>query len=268
MSNKNDTVGRTILVVVALCFVCAVIVSVTATVLKSTQLANIKLDTQKYILQAAGFDTDTQDGKQNAATMSKQEVFEAYSRYIEAKVVTLASGEYNESIDPNTFDQVKAAREKDTSFVPEQPNSAKIKRAEKDALIYLVKNDEGGVESVIFPIRGNGLWSVMYAFVALDTDLNTLKSLVYYKQGETAGLGAEVANPNWQALWKGKKIYDEADNVVLQVTKSPEIAAGDYGVDALSGATLTGNGVTASFVFWFGHEGYKPYIFARRQEGL
>ena len=75
------------------------------------------------------------------------------------------------------------------------------------ALVYLVKNDQGAVDFVIFPINGKGLWSEMFAFVTLEKDLNTVVTLVYYQQGETAGLGAEVQNPKWQKLWVGKKKY-------------------------------------------------------------
>ena len=52
------------------------------------------------------------------------------------------------------------------------------------------------------------------------------------------------------------------------MSKLPSIAASDYGVDALSGATITSNGVTGSLQFWFGDQGYKPYVLARRAEGV
>ncbi len=51
------------------------------------------------------------------------------------------------------------------------------------------------IEQVVLPIYGNGLWSMMYAFVALDVDGRTVKGITYYDQGETPGLGGEVENP-------------------------------------------------------------------------
>ena len=77
-----------------------------------------------------------------------------------------------------------------------------------------------------------------------------------------------MTNPDWQAKWQGKKIYDSSGNVAFEVTKDMNYAATEFGVDALSGATLTSNGVTESIHFWFGDEGFKPYILAHRQEGL
>jgi Na+-transporting NADH:ubiquinone oxidoreductase subunit C len=68
---------------------------------------------------------------------------------------------------------------------------AGIKRRSNLAEIYLVR-DAQQIQEVVLPIYGNGLWSMMYAFVALDTDGRTVKGITYYDQGETPGLGGEV----------------------------------------------------------------------------
>ena len=267
MAKKNDTVGKTIFVVVALCLVCSVIVSSAAVLLKPRQQENITLDKQTFILEAAGFDKNLNDGKRDARSLSKQEIQQAYATYIVPRIVDVTTGLYVDSINPESYNQAKAARNRDTSIIPKD-DVAKVKQIAKNELVYLVKNAQGHYENVILPIRGAGLWSTMYAFVALESDLNTVKSLVYYRQGETAGLGGEVQNPNWQKLWTGKKVYDKAGQVALHVTKIPSETNTPYGVDALSGATLTSNGVTNSFAFWFGNEGFKPYLTVLKQEGL
>lgn len=267
MAKTNDTVGKTIFIVVALCFVCSVIVSSVAVLLKPKQQENIKLDKQIFILEAAGFDNNTSDGKPYVRLLSKQEIQQTYAKYISPRIVDLTTGLYVDSLNPESYNQAKAARNIETAIIPKN-DIAKVKQIAKDELVYLVRNDQGQYENVILPIHGAGLWSTMYAFVALEPDLNTVKSLVYYQQGETPGLGGEVQNPNWQKLWQGKKVYDKAGQVALHVTKIPSETKTPYGVDALSGATLTSNGVTNSFVFWFGDQGFKPYLTVLKKEGL
>jgi len=135
-------------------------------------------------------------------------------------------------------------------------------------VVYLVHNDEGKLTSVILPIHGYGLWSTMYALLALEADLNTVQGLVYYDQGETPGLGGEVENPKWKALWKGKQLFDAQGNLAISVTKNPVVASSVHGVDALSGATLTSNGVQHSLQFWLGKEGFANFIAKAHNGGL
>ena len=111
----------------------------------------------------------------------------------------------------------------------------------------------------------------MFAFLAVEPDLNTIRSLVYYSftgSGETPGLGGEVQNPQWIAKWTGKKLYDDNGDLAISVTKNPTVAASPYGVDALSGATLTSNGVQHSLTFWLGEEGFARFIEKARNGGL
>jgi Na+-transporting NADH:ubiquinone oxidoreductase subunit C len=61
---------------------------------------------------------------------------------------------------------------------------------------------------MVLPIEGMGMWGTVYGFLALDRDGNTVRGLTFYEQKETPGLGGEIANPKWQALWVGRKAYD------------------------------------------------------------
>ena len=72
---------------------------------------------------------------------------------------------------------------------------------------------DGQLQTLIVPIRGYGLWSTLYGFMALKGDLNTVVGLGFYQHGETPGLGGEVDNPKWKALWHGKTLFD-ADGAV------------------------------------------------------
>ena len=123
-------------------------------------------------------------------------------------------------------------------------------------------DDAEELEMVVIPVEGYGLWSTLYGFLALDKDTRTVRGLAYYEHGETPGLGGEVENPRWVALWPGRKVFDENGNVAIRVIKG---AAGPpesdpYRVDGLSGATITSRGVTNMLAFWLGDDAYGPFL--------
>ena len=126
------------------------------------------------------------------------------------------------------------------------------------ASVYIVKNDAGEIVRLVLPIHGSGLWDLMFGFLALDADGNTVRELVYYQHKETPGLGAEVLNPSWKAKWDGKKLYKNGE-VAIQVKKNAN-PDDEYAVDALSGATLTSNGVQNTLSYWIGENGFGPYL--------
>jgi Na+-transporting NADH:ubiquinone oxidoreductase subunit C len=133
-----------------------------------------------------------------------------------------------------------------------------IKSREKFSEVFIMNSVDGKPELYVFPVRGNGLWSLMQGYLAVKPDFQTVVGLTFYQQAETPGLGGEVQNPDWKALWIDKKIYEDGA-VKLAVIKGNK-PGNDYGVDALSGATITSNGVTNMIDFWMGDKGFGPYI--------
>ena len=94
--------------------------------------------------------------------------------------------------------------------------------------------------------------------MAIEEDFNTVAGLEFYDHKETPGLGAEVDNPRWKAMWPGKKIYknDEVKLTVIKGKVQNDDVNNDFKVDGLSGATLTSRGVTNMITYWFGDSGY------------
>jgi len=93
----------------------------------------------------------------------------------------------------------------------------------------------------------------------LEGDASTVVGLAYYDHKETPGLGGEVANPKWRALWHGKSVLDNHGKVAIQLVKGgvdPSSPNAVHQVDALSGATLTSHGVENMLHFWLGEGGY------------
>lgn len=250
---NKDSIGGTILVVLLLSLVCSIIVTGAAVVLKPAQEEQKALDVQRNILSVAGLANEND---------SPAQIKEAYNKFIEPRLVDLATGDYvsasKEEID--RFDAKNAVKDSSqSSTIPAAEDKAGIRVRANLAKVYLVKDSQGQVTQVVLPMYGRGLWSMMYGFVAVEPDGNTIKGITYYDQGETAGLGGEIANPRWQAQFVGKKLYDNNDHLALKIGKGAG-ANIEHGIDGLSGATLTTNGVQGSFDYWFSQNGFGPFL--------
>ncbi len=250
MSAKKETFGKTIGVVVAVCLVCSIVVSGAAVGLRTQQKANAQLDKQTNILEAAGL---------LKAGMTAKDISNAYQASVEEKFVELDTGSYvaNPEGEGKVYDMYAAARKPETSIKP-VPDTAGILRRMNVASVYIVKDDAGQPSRIVLPINGSGLWNLMYGFLAVDNDGNTVRELVYYDQAETPGLGGEVQNPAWKAKWNGKKLYKDGETAI-QVKKGAN-SSSPYEVDALSGATLTSKGVQHTLDYWLGEHGWGPYL--------
>jgi Na+-transporting NADH:ubiquinone oxidoreductase subunit C len=255
---NNDSLEKTIAVALSLCFVCAILVSFAAVALRPLQVENKAMDMKKNILDVAGLlDEDT-------------DIHQAFADQIEEKLVDIETGDYVEGIDPIQYDQRKAAKDPSQNIVlTADQDIASIKIKAKIAKVYLVKKGDA-IESIILPMHGYGLWSTMYGFLALEADGQTVKSINFYDQAETPGLGGEVVNPNWRALWKGKKVYNQEGEPVLGLIKGVVDSTrpgSEYKVDGLAGATLTSNGVSNLIKYWMSAEGFAPYLDKIRSDG-
>jgi Na+-transporting NADH:ubiquinone oxidoreductase subunit C len=249
VSNK-DSVSRTLGMALALCLVCSVIVSAAAVLLKPAQEANKTLDRKRNILAAAGM-------------LDESKTIDEQFSQISARVVDLRTGKFSDEIDLERYNQKKAAKDpaKSEKLTAEQ-DSAKIGRRENYAVVYLVEPNPGQFDKIILPVRGYGLWSTLYGFVALESDGNTIAGLGFYEHGETPGLGGEVDNPRWKALWPGKQVYRD-DSVEIGLIKgavNPQGADALWQVDGLSGATLTSKGITNLVQFWLGEDGFQEFL--------
>lgn len=253
----NDSTRKTLIVALALCLVCSILVSTAAVKLQPLQQRNQELDRKKIILEVAGL---LKPG------VSIDKLF----KQVEPKVVDLSTGEYVDTMDPNQYDQRQAAKDPEMGVkIPPDRDIAQIRRRSKYAVVYLVK-EEGQTKLILLPVHGYGLWSTMYAYIALERDANTIFGLRFYEQGETAGLGAEIDNPRWRNNWTGKVVYGEAEKPQIRVIKGT-VAPGDpeakFKIDGLAGATLTANGVTNLIHYWLGPEGFGTYLKKFRTAG-
>lgn len=247
----NDSLEKTIAIALSLCLVCAVLVSMAAVALKPLQIDNKAFDMKKNILDVAGLlEADT-------------DVNQAFAEKIEPKLVDIETGDYVEGMDIEAYDQRKAAKDPaQSNAIPVEKDIAHIRIKAKIAKVYLVKKGDT-IQSIILPVNGYGLWSTLYGFLALAADGQTVQSINFYDQAETPGLGGEVVNPNWRALWNGKKVYSESGEPVLTLIKGivdTNKPGSEFQVDGLAGATLTSVGVSNLVKYWMSNEGFAPYL--------
>nr|WP_208323135.1 Na(+)-translocating NADH-quinone reductase subunit C [Morganella morganii] len=256
-TKNKDSVARTFIVVFVLCLVCSIVVAGSAVGLKSTQQTQIMLDKQRNILDVAGLLTPS---------MPANEIDAVYKKFIRAKMVDLKTGQMTDSTAKYDLNDELRSDETSIALSPEE-DLAKIRRRANSAEIYLVQNEQGETSKIVLPVYGSGLWSVMYAFIAIDVDGITSEGITYYQHGETPGLGGEVDNPQWRKQWIGKKLFNEEGMPAIKIVRSGSTDS-PYGIDGLSGATLTSNGIQHMFDFWLGDNGFGPFLKTVREGAL
>ncbi len=254
MSNKEST-SRTLMVALAVSLVSSIFVAGAAVSLKPLQTENRLLDKQRSIASIAGM---------GGRELSAAQVRQLFGTSIQARLVNLETGEFSDQFDAETFDPLKAAKDPQMSArLSKGEDLASIKRRERFTTVYVIEDADGGIETLVLPIRGYGLWSTLHGFLAVKGDLNTVVGLGFHTHAETPGLGGEVDNPRWRGQWVGKRLFDDSGALTVQVVKGtvdPQSVMADYQVDGLAGATLTSNGVNNLLHFWLGEQGFGPFL--------
>jgi len=254
--NNNDTIKKTLIVAISLCLVCSALISFSAVELRDLQEANKTLDKQSKILSAAGL---LKEGS------SISELFGS----IEPRIVNLETGEYDSVINLDDYEESAFSRDPNTSIeLSSSQDIALLKRRENFQTVYLHYESQA-LNAIILPVRGYGLWGTMKGYLALEPDFKTIIGLEFFDHKETPGLGGEIDNPKWKAIWKGKEVFSESGDILISVIKGSVDKSSEqakYQVDGLSGATITSNGVTNLLSFWLGDMGYGPLIEQLQEE--
>ena len=221
---------KSLVFALVMCILAAGVLSSVASTLKPLQERNEELDQKKNVLKALKIHpADVKDAPAYFAGLASNTIDEEYNKYVKMQIIDKGK-------------QIPISKKDGKIFVQDLP----LKKALKQNPTYmpLYVSSFGGKKAVAFPIEGKGLWSTLYGFLALESDYNTVKGLTFYKHGETPGLGAEIEKDWFQNNFVGKKILDANGKLQsIKVAKGKAKAANE--VDGMSGATITGNGVTA-----------------------
>ena len=197
--------------------VAAVLLAGAATLLKPMQDANRKKEKQENILSVVG-KTGENDYKQ-------------FDQFITSLVID-ENGDVVEGVKAFDIDLAmdKRIKSKDANHKLQYP-------------LYVF--EENGKKTYILQLAGVGLWGPIWGYLALDEDGNTIKQAVFDHKGETPGLGAEINTDAFESQFQNKLILNENNEFVsVQVTKGPKAEGEMHQVDAISGGTITSNGVS------------------------
>ena len=101
-----------------------------------------------------------------------------------------------------------------------------------------------GETKYVVPVYGMGLWGPISGYIALNADKSTVYGVYFNHESETAGLGAEIKdNKAWQEKFQGKKLFKNGDDKAIALSVEKKVEDPTTQVDAVTGATLTSNGV-------------------------
>lgn len=246
---SRDSISNTLVVAIGVSLVCSVLVSAAAVVLRPAQERNQAEFRQRIVLEVAGlYEPEVEIGTQ-------------FGR-VDAYLVDLETGEYVEDIDPESFDTEAATNDPRLSVaVPAEYDIANLRRRPIYAPVYLV-TDGDRIEQIILPMHGAGLWSTMRGFLAVEADGNTIRGLRFFEHAETPGLGDGIDKDPWLSQFPGKILFDAAGEPRFEVVRGLTQPGPNevHQVDGMSGATLTGNGVTNLIQYWSGPHGFGPYL--------
>lgn len=236
-SNKYTIIFSVIMVVVV-----ATALAFTATSLAERQGMNHRAEKMQDILYTIGIDSVEQDGEK--VFLTRELVENVYDDHITEVLALRNDGSVDEDADAFDIDL-----------------ATEVKKPVDKQIFPLYIAESNGEKYYIIPLRGFGLWDAIWGYVSLEDDLNTVKGIVFDHKGETAGLGAEITKNFFTDSFKDEKILDKEGNLVgIDVVKG--YTGGndkdDNAVDAISGATITGDGVSAMIKERLEH--YVPYF--------
>jgi Na+-transporting NADH:ubiquinone oxidoreductase subunit C len=217
--------------------VVAALLSLASTALKPYQQKNIETEKRLDILKSVGRAQDV------ASAKSKHEyVGNEFNKVIVEQVVVNQKGEPVEGIDPFAVNlKVEFAKP-----APEQ-----------NLPVYVAQMDDGS-RKYILPLLGRGLWGPIWGYISLNDDFNTVYGASFAHKSETPGLGAEISTLDFQDQFKGKQIFSNGKFVSVSVVKGGARPDDPHGVDAVSGGTITSQGLEDMLKDCL--EGYQEYF--------
>lgn len=217
MINKQSNV-YTIVYITVLVVVVGAALAFTAMSLKEKQQDNARADKMGQILQAVRL------------TYPADEVIDAFQDFITDQYVVNSAGEKVAGVEAFNVDvAAEAKKPADERLLP----------------VYVCTLPDAGTKYIL-PLAGMGLWGPIWGYVSFDADGSTIYGAFFDHQGETPGLGAEIAKPAFSDQFRGLSVEKDGNFVPVTVVKKGQKPEGDMDyVDGISGGTITSLGVAS-----------------------
>jgi len=214
---KTNSNSYTIIYSVIIVVIVAFLLAFVSQALKPMQDANVALDKKKQILNSLNI-RDLNDAQADA-------------KYKEVVVADRVIDEKGKVLLPGTTGG------EDAGFKLESKDYKEGKLA-----LYICRVN--GETKYVVPVYGMGLWGPISGYIALNADKSTVYGVYFNHESETAGLGAEIKdNKAWQEKFQGKKLFKNGDDKAIALSVEKKVEDPTTQVDAVTGATLTSNGV-------------------------
>lgn len=215
--NKNSNTYQ-ILYAAVMVLIVGTVLAFIYMALKPKQNENIANDTRKQIMSAL-----------HIATPSDDQVKETYEKYIIQDLLVDMEGNIVDSAENVAFD------------VDMKKN---VKLAERQLPVMKCRLDDGSIKYVL-PVYGAGLWGPIWGYIAMNDDGNTIYGANFSHEGETPGLGARIADQDFQDKFVDKHLFKEGEyKGVVVLKRGQKSTTGAEQIDALTGATITSRGVS------------------------
>ena len=231
MAMNTDKNSYTVIFAVVMVLVVGSLLAFTAATLKPNIAENRRMEKQQNILYAMGVNGNEGDG--DITFVSTDKVAGDFSKYITKQLV---------------IENGVAKEDKEAYLIDVKKEQAKAKNGGTRRLPLFI-GEKDGKTFYIAPIRGKGLWDAIWGYVALDENM-VVQGTFFDHAGETPGLGANIKQRYFMDDFYGEKLLTDAGAfkgiTVAKGNNDPKnLIKDDYEVDALAGATITGDGVSA-----------------------
>ncbi|WP_428741445.1 Na(+)-translocating NADH-quinone reductase subunit C [Tenacibaculum sp.] len=229
MSKKTDSNVYTVLFAVGMVLVVGALLAFTASSLRPTIDGNKRIEKQQNILYAMGVN---ENDETSVIFVSKDKVADEFAKYIKKQIV-IEGDKVTEDDKAYLID------------VKKQQTAAKEGKVRK---LPLFIGEKEGKTFYIAPIRGKGLWDAIWGYVAMDKNM-VVQGVFFDHKGETPGLGANIKQRFFMDDFAGENMMSNGEFKGISVAKGngdpKNEDKNDNEVDAIAGATITGNGVSA-----------------------
>ena len=226
-SNNYTFIFSGIMVVIV-----ATVLAFAAESLKPFQQSNVRKEKMQNILSSCGIEVDREGAEA------------AYIKYITEEIMldkdgNVISGGESKPFDIDVLYEYKSG-------------------GQRNFPLFICKLDNGQINYVI-PMVGKGLWGPIWGYAAIGPDFNSIEGATFDHKGETPGLGAEINRDDFEMQFRGKKIFDaDGEFISVKVVKGGADPSDLHGVDAISGGTITSNGVSEMLQRTF--KAYEPFL--------
>ena len=238
-NNVYTIVYTTIIVVIA-----AAILAIAAMALKPKQDANIKAETISQMLTAAGF-----SDKDALAKLGNDQILAMYSGNIKTAFLIDKDGNKTGELETDVNDI-----ELQDNLKVENKN---IAAGDPQLPVYVFEKD--GAQINVVPIYGAGLWGPVWGYIAFDADCEKIVGAYFDHESETPGLGAKIKDEAWfREQFQGKSVNYSNPEHSFRIVKGGAPKDDNSAVDAITGATMTCNGLDAALNTWF--RAYMPFL--------